>query len=121
MVLRTGELAALRAAFAPWLTVTAAIYRRTQVTDNAGGSTDTYASVGLEPCSFSSYPITPVERETTTRVQVIVYWRFLFEHDVDLRSTDYIVVVESSRQFQVVYAGAGSVAIRKEAICQEIT
>lgn len=121
MALRTGELEALRAAYTLWMTSTAAIYRRTQVADTSGGFTDTYASVGLEPCSFSMFPITPVERETTTRVQVIAFWRFLFAHDVDIRSTDYIVVVESSRTFQVVYAGMGSIEINKQVLCQEIT
>jgi hypothetical protein len=97
----------------------ATVHRLTRVSDGAGGSTDSYVAGTTYPCSFSPYPITPVERESTTQVQTIVFWRFLFPHDADIRPTDRLMV--GTRTFEVINAGAGTINITLQAITQEIT
>lgn len=118
-VTRTSAITAARAAFEAVMTAEATVMRRTDVSDDGGGFTTTYAAVGTYDCSYSRYPIRPVERENDPRVQTISMWTFRFPVGTDIRNTDRLVV--GSRTFEVVDAASGSTEITKQAIAQEIT
>jgi len=119
MPLRTASLESARRLVSWQFTETAGVNRLTRISDSSGGFLDTYAEVAQYPCSFSAFPITPVERENTFTVQTVAYWRFLFPYDADVRATDRLTV--GTRSFEVVHAGNPSIAITLQAICQEIT
>jgi len=106
-------------AIAVTLIDTASVWRKTQVSDSAGGFVDTYAVVATEPCRFYTYPITPIEKEETTQVQAVVFWRFIFRHTADVVPTDRLTV--GSRTFEVVNATIGSIETVLDVLCQEIT
>lgn len=111
-------LAQLQAVIQETFTVTATITRRTQVTDMAGGSIDTYPTVGTSACSFASTQITPVERENAVGVQTISFFQFSFPAGTDVRSIDRITV--GSRVFEVVAPRHGSLEILRRVLAQEI-
>lgn len=117
--LRQQALAAARVAFLDSMTATATISRVTRVKDRSGGFTETWASVGTYSCSFSRFPIRPLERERDARIQAISYWAFRFPVGTVILNTDRIVV--GARTFEVVSAGSGSTEITSQAVCQEIT
>jgi hypothetical protein len=119
MVVSAAGIARLRSAFAATLDATATVYRRVQVPDTSGGSTDTYTLAASYPCRFSRYQITPREREGTLQVQVVSYWQFLFEVSAVIRNTDRIHV--GSRVFEVVSGGLSSLALEQNVVCAEIT
>src|SRR5688500_18813377 len=78
---------------------TAAVWRKTSVSDNAGGSTDSYAAVATYACSFAPHQITPTEREATVSVIAVSAWVFRFAAGTDVRTTDRLVV--GTRTFEV--------------------
>lgn len=113
------RLSGTRRAVEATLISQASVYRKTQTTDNAGGFTDTYAVVATYQCRFYAYPITPIEKESTTQVQSIVFWRFIFPYDADIEPTDRLTV--GDRTFEVVRGLMGSMEITLDVLCQEIT
>jgi len=115
----TFRLSGARRAVEATLISTASVYRKTQLSDNAGGFTDSYAVVATYPCRYYAYPITPIEKESTTQVQSIVFWRFIFPHGADIGPTDRLTV--GSRTFEVVRGLIGSIEITLDVLCQEIT
>jgi hypothetical protein len=98
---------------------TATVFRKTSVSDNAGGSTDSYAQVGTYACSFSRYPITPVEREATSQAQAQIWWTFVFAAGTVIHVTDRLLC--NDRQFEVVSSATGSLEIAVRVLAQEIT
>jgi hypothetical protein len=101
------------------LNATATIIRKSHVPDTTGGFTDTYATVGTYPCSFSRYQITPLERETTFGINAIAFWQFVFPVRTQIHITDRIIC--NSRTFEVVSAASGSWEIAARVLAQEIT
>lgn len=103
------SVAPARRVIARTFDATAEVLRKTAANDNAGGVTSTYPVVHTYRCSFTAYPIRPIERENTARVQAIVYWAFSFPWDADITLTDRLRV--GTRTFEVVNCGADSQAI----------
>lgn len=99
-------------------TTTAAVMRKTKVSDGAGGQTDTYASVGTYACSFSKFPIRPFERENTNVIQAYSDWEFRFARDVEVLQTDRLDCED--REFEVVGARIGSYDSANHVLCLEI-
>jgi hypothetical protein len=93
------------------MTATATVYRKSMVSDDAGGFLDTYSAVGIYPCSYAPIGVTPTERERPYGVEAINIWRF--------QATDRIET--DSRSFEVVDAGGGSIRAAVRVITQEIT
>lgn len=118
MPLRTASLNAARRVIGWQMTETATVHRLSHVVDTTGGFIDTYTAVATYPCSFSAFPITPIERENTITVQNVAFWRFVFPHDADIRPTDRLVVGE--RSFEVVNAGGPSINTHVQVIAQEL-
>lgn len=100
------------------LNTTATVYRLSQVADTTGGFTDTYTALGSVSCSFSSYPITPIEREGTNTVQAISVWTFVFPYGTDIQQTDRIVC--QGRTFEVTSSAQGSIATSTRVLATEI-
>jgi hypothetical protein len=119
MRLRPGELDALRRVLDTQKTAQATVHRLAQVRDSTGGWIDTYAPIHTYDCSFSPFPITPLERETATNVRVISAWQFLFPSGVDIISTDRLVV--GTRTWEVVQAGTRSTDLQTRVVAQEVT
>lgn len=117
-MISAAELAHLRAAFAPTFDATARIQRRTVVADRSGGFNETWATVHTYACSFITYPIRPVERESDVRIQSITTWLFHFPSGSDVQTTDRILV--GSRTFEVSGSGEGSKSLTLQVIAQEI-
>ena len=111
-------LAQLQAVIQETFTATATIKRRTQVSDGAGGFTDTYPTVATSACSFTATQITPVERENAIGIQTISFFQFSFPAGTDVRSADRITV--GSRTFEVVAPRHGSLEILRRVLAQEI-
>jgi len=118
VVLRPGELAALRAPYEQRMQATATVFRKAQVSDGMGGYVDSYVETRGYPCNFTPFPITPIERETATQVQAITFWRFVFPAGADILPTDRIMV--GARGFEVVQASVGMIEIQHAVLCQEI-
>jgi len=118
-VLRPGEIDALRRVLDSLKVVQATVLRLTQGRDTTGGWLDTYTPVHTYPCTFNPFPITPLERETTTNVRVISAWQFLFPTGSDIVSTDRLQV--GTRTWEVVQAGSGSLDLQVKVVAQEIT
>lgn len=97
---------------------TAVIMRLTKVRDTQGGHHDTYVAFATYRCSFSRYPVRPVERESQPRVQAITEWQFVFAYDTDVIATDRIE--SADRTFEVIDAGIGSGELARRVICLEI-
>jgi hypothetical protein len=119
MVLRPGEIDAVRRALDQRKAARATIHRLSQVRDSTGGWVDTYTPVHTYDCTFSPFPITPLERETATNVRVISAWQFLFPSGVDIISTDRLVV--GTRTWEVVQAGTRSTDLQTRVVAQEVT
>ena len=117
-VLLPGELSSLRAAFTRLYDAEATVMRRVQVSDSAGGFTDSYVAAGTYPCTFSKYPVRPLDREQSERVQVMQAWQFVFPSGTDIQNTDKLIV--GSRTFEVVAAGAWSTDITLGVYAEEI-
>jgi head-tail adaptor len=111
-------LARPRAVIQRTFNTTADIVRLVQVRDSQGGHHNTYTVVASYPCSFSRYPVRPVEREAQPRVQAITQWQFVFAWDTEITSTDRIVC--DGRTFEVIDAGIGSGDLARRVICLEI-
>lgn len=95
-----------RALLASFLS-TAMVLRKTQVADTSGGFTHTWPTTGPEyPCMFKAYPVRPLEREFTQRVQAIKLWEFHFLLGTDIRVTDRLQV--GTRTFEIIGAGEGN-------------
>ena len=118
MPLRTASLGGARRVIRWQMTEEAAVSRLSQVVDTTGGFTDTYTTVATYPCSFSAYPITPIERENTINVQNVAFWRFVFPYDADIRPTDRLTV--GSRAFEVINAGGPSINTHVQVLAQEV-
>lgn len=118
MPLRTASLGAARRVIAWQMTETATVQRLTQVVDTTGGFTDTYTTVATYPCSFTSYPITPIERETTINVVAVAFWRFVFPYDADIQPTDRLTV--GARSFEVVSPHGPSLNTHVQVLAQEL-
>lgn len=118
-MINAAEFATLGAQVAQTFTASAIVLRLTQVADSSGGFTDTYATAATYPCSFGRWDATPVERESQPRVLAISNWRFVFAVDVDIRTTDRLLV--GTRTFEVVDAGVGSADTVRRVTCLEIT
>jgi hypothetical protein len=116
--MNAAELAQLRTAFEPTFDTTAQIQRRTVVPDRSGGFNETWATVHTYPCSFITYPIRPLERESDVRIQSITTWLFHFASGSDVQTTDRILV--GSRTFEVSGSGEGSKSLTLQVIAQEI-
>jgi hypothetical protein len=97
---------------------TAVVESRVQVRDSQGGYHETYVAGATYPCSFSRYPVRPVEREAQPRVQAITQWQFVFAWDSVITSTDRLVC--DGRTFEVIDAGIGSGDLARRVICLEI-
>lgn len=120
MLLSPGVLTQLRTITESAFPAVATVLRKVTVEDTQGGSTDTYPDTGVQyPCSFTRYPVRPVERENQPFIQQVVEWSFLFPVDSDIRATDRLMVGE--RVFEVVDASLGSIAVARRADCLEIT
>lgn len=112
-------------------TVSATIMRKAQLTDDAGGFTETYAAVATYDCSFARYPVRPFEREQGTFVRVVAMWTFVFSTDADVEPTDRIAIGAfdvdtdiadvTGRIFEVVDPATGSLDVVRRVICEEIT
>lgn len=118
MPLRTASLHAARRVAAWQFVETAVVFRKSSVQDTTGGWIDTYTETASYQCSFSAYPITPIERENTVTIVAISFFRFLFAHDADIQHTDRLTV--GSRDFEVVSSNVTSIPITREVIAQEI-
>ena len=117
-IFRPGEITALRAAMRQGDNTTAVVLRLTQVSDGAGGNTDAYAEAAEYPCSYSPFPITPVERESATQARSMSAWKFIFPAGSDVRPTDRLQA--DGRLWEVVEAIAGSREIQRAVLCWEI-
>lgn len=94
--------------------------RKSVITDDMGGFTDTYVAHDTNvPCSFSRYLVRPFERERDVRILEVMLWTFVFDLDVDILNTDRIVV--GTRTFEVVNANAGSSDLALRPVCMEVT
>lgn len=120
--IRDSAILAARSAHEAVMDSTVVIWRKSTISDDQGGTEDAYIAdtVGVN-CTFARYPVRPLERERDPFVQVIDMWIFRFPVGTVIHSTDRIVELASSRQFEVVSAGSGTVEITKQAICLEIT
>ena len=101
------------------LNTTADVYRKGTTPDNMGGATDTYTKVATEPCSFSRYQITPIERENTVTLIGVSTWLFVFRYGTVIRTSDRLVC--NGRTFEVVASATGSLEIATRVLCMEIT
>jgi len=117
-VINEALLSNIRSLAETIMTAEAVIYRKTSVSDSAGGFTDTYASVGSAPCSYAPYQITPLEREATVSILAVQTWRFQFPVGTEIHNTDRLVT--DGRTFEVVSAGSGSIELSVRVICQEV-
>jgi hypothetical protein len=113
-----GTLALGRAALEQMMTSTAEVFRKSKVSDGAGGQVDSYASVGTYECLFEVYPVRPVEREREPVIQAITTWQFIFKRDVVVSETDRIVT--DGRTFEVVGHTTGTNSMVNHVICLEI-
>ena len=99
-------------------TVSAKVYRKTSVSDDAGGSVDTYPHYATYPCSFARAGAMFIEREATTAVQSVNTWRFVFAAGTVILPTDRLVV--DDRTFEVISGASSSWEIATRVLAVEI-
>jgi len=96
----------------------ATVWRKSIVSDGAGGQTDTYAVVATYSCSMTPSMISPREVEQTAAIQVISLWQLHLPYDADVVPTDRLVV--GTRTFEVVRSSARTVDVDLVVHCVEI-
>lgn len=99
MLLDDATLAGLRAIAATALPDTAQVQRLTQVVDDIGGTTDTYATVSTVACRVSRTGNQPSERIVAERITGRSAFTIFLSHDADVRESDRIVVTSTDPAF----------------------
>jgi hypothetical protein len=99
-------------------TTVARVYRKSSVSDGAGGSTDSYPLYATYPCSFARAGTNFFEREATNSVQTINTWTFVFAEGTRVLPTDRLVC--NNRNFEVISGASSSWEIVTRVLAQEI-
>ncbi len=117
-VIERWNFAKVQSAILDTFTGTAAVWRRVETADASGGFVVSYTLVHTYPCSYSRYPVRPLDRELQPRVQVVTAYRFLFADDADVQSIDRLIV--GDRTFEVIECDVANLPLYRSAFCQEI-
>lgn len=117
-MITAAELTAMRTDAGRILTTTVVITRKTQTPDTSGGFTDTWATVNTVKGYFNRYRLSPLERETGIRIQLISYWEFFLPAGTDVRPTDRLLA--DGRTFEVVGGAGTSYDVLLQVVTQEI-
>jgi head-tail adaptor len=97
--LSTAELTRLRTVANTALPDSCTISRATIASDNAGGQTQSWATVATVACRLAPRLARPLESETSDRMQNATDWIITVPRGTDVRTDDRIVV--GSRTFEV--------------------
>lgn len=98
-ILSAAELACMRSAFNSLLPDTCTVSRYTVVSDNAGGQTQTWATVATVACRLSTRNARPTEGDVADRMQNANEWMITVPSGTDVRTEDRIAI--GSRTFEV--------------------
>ena len=114
----SATLAMGKAAIESLLVSSATVFRKSTVSDGAGGQIDSYTEIGTFPCLYEKYPVRTMETEREPLIRVLATWQFTFKRDVVLEQTDRLEV--DGRSFEVVGQGIGTNSMANHAMCLEI-
>jgi hypothetical protein len=117
-VIDRWNFAKVQSAIETTFTGSAQVMRRIQTSDASGGFVVSYTLVHTYPCSYSRYPVRPLDRELQPRVQVVTAYRFLFAEDADIQAIDRLLV--GDRVFEVIECDVANLPTYRDAFCQEI-
>ncbi len=121
-VIERWSFSRVQAAIGETLTGSAEVWRRIETADASGGFVVSYSHVHTYPCSYSRYPVRPLDRELQPRVQVVTAYKFNFADDADVQAVDRLIVGSGLQQrtFEVVECDVSNLALYRSAFCQEI-
>lgn len=97
-----AQLAVLRAMVETILPDTAQIQRMTQVVDDRGNTTDTYAPTSTVACHVTRSGNQPDERIVAERIVGRSAFTLYLPHDADVRESDRIVVASLGQTYEVI-------------------
>lgn len=101
-MISAGELDAMRAEVVRTLPDACQVQRLTQVVDDVGGTTDTYAPVATVACRVAPSGNQPDERLIADRITARSAFTIVLPHDADVRESDRILATTLAQSYEVV-------------------